>query len=190
MLSFLHSDTKGLRHINISLFSFSFFFLPPQGVDQPVAGWGSKPLGWDETCRADQGCNGSVVPNDKCRRAQTVEEAWLQRAEQDERERETWRTQAGVMCLSWERVQGRRVDLGFEPVPSKTDHHPNTHLPLLKPAGLYLWCIIKKTGWTLVSRTVFWLTKRDGSPRLCGSTCMMMCATQTWSKAWNMKCED
>lgn len=67
LLSFLHSDTKGLRHINISHFT-----LPGELISQSLGEALNPPLG---EMRHTGDREGSAAPNDKCRRAQTVEKA-------------------------------------------------------------------------------------------------------------------
>lgn len=144
LLSFLHSDT------NACVTSESHF-LPPMGVDQPVAGWGFKPFGWDEMRHAGRG--GGCAPNDKRRSPQTVENNF--KAANERRER--WQT--GSCNVSEQR--GAEAVWGCTFLGCETNlnslkfcqggtcahqvHSRACRLTFLKPAGLCLWWIIQKS---------------------------------------------
>lgn len=147
-------------------------FLPSQGVDQPVAGWGVKPLGLDETCSRE-----GVSPNDKCRKPQSVERDFKEGNEK----RERWWTEADITCQSKQQVEDIYIFWGgfiLKPnalklkqgdtcmLKSTYKHISQSHL--LKLVGLCLWCIIKKIVarcWCdATARLVLWLIRMILAP--------------------------
>lgn len=155
---------------------------------------------------------GVVAPNDKCRKPQTVEKDFKEANEK----RERWRTQAGITCQNTEQAEAvwGYTFLGFNTKPNAlklcqgdtcmlkstykdcTVHHPHriSQSHLLKPAGLCLWCIIKKTVgrcWCVATPwPVLWLILMILAPG-CVKRLAWWCAPQkNWSKSRKMKCED